>query len=122
MKANSPSALCPMSASATSRQHGFIKRYGLVRDASHEFHQLWCPFGEVQQNLLLSSLTIGEAYCLLEVLQWIPHNRWRRQCSVRQHGDEIARRCPHFGARVVASALGRFPAAHRSAGNLSAQE
>jgi hypothetical protein len=23
------------------------------------FHRLWCPFGEVQQDLLLSSLTIG---------------------------------------------------------------
>jgi len=22
-------------------------------------HRLWCPFGEVQQDLLLSSLTIG---------------------------------------------------------------
>ena len=31
-------------------------------------HKLWCPFGEVQQDLLLSSLTIGYAYCLLEVL------------------------------------------------------
>jgi hypothetical protein len=25
----------------------------------HELHRLWCPFGEVQQDLLLSSLTIG---------------------------------------------------------------
>ena len=32
-------------------------------------HRLWCPFGEVQQDLLLSSLTIGQAYCLLEVLK-----------------------------------------------------
>jgi hypothetical protein len=38
---------------------GFVKRYGLVRVARHELHRLWCPFGEVQQDLLLSSLTIG---------------------------------------------------------------
>src|SRR4051794_32553024 len=25
--------------------------------------RLWCPFGEVQQDLLLSCLTIGQAYC-----------------------------------------------------------
>ena len=35
-------------------------------------------FGEVQQDLLLFCLTIGQAYCLLEVLKWIPHiRRWR---------------------------------------------
>ena len=32
-------------------------------------YRLWCPFGEVQQDLLLSSFTIGQAYCLLEVLK-----------------------------------------------------
>ena len=32
-------------------------------------HKLWRPFGEVQQDLLLSCLTIGQAYCLLKVLQ-----------------------------------------------------
>ena len=32
-------------------------------------------FGEVQQDLVLSCLTIGEAYCLVEVLQGIPHTR-----------------------------------------------
>jgi len=53
----------------TSRQHGFVKRYGLVRDDSHEAHQLWRPFGEVQQDLFLPCLTIGKAYCLLEVLK-----------------------------------------------------
>src|SRR5437016_2887524 len=30
-------------------------------------YRLWRPFGEVQQDLLLSSFTIGQAYCLLEV-------------------------------------------------------
>jgi hypothetical protein len=43
--------------------------------------------GEVQQDLFLSRLTIGQAYRLLEILQWIPDNRWRRKCSVRQHGE-----------------------------------
>ena len=38
-------------------QHGFVKRYGLVRD--DRLHRLWCSFGEVQQDLLLSCLTIG---------------------------------------------------------------
>jgi hypothetical protein len=38
---------------------GFVTRYGLVRVARHELQRLWCPFGEVQQDLLLSSLTIG---------------------------------------------------------------
>ena len=32
-------------------------------------HRLWFPFGEVQQDLLLSCLTVGQAYCLLEVLK-----------------------------------------------------
>jgi hypothetical protein len=32
-------------------------------------YRLWFPFGEVQQDLLLSSFTIGQAHCLLEVLQ-----------------------------------------------------
>jgi hypothetical protein len=32
-------------------------------------HRLWRLFGEVQQDLLLSSLTIGQAYCLLKVLK-----------------------------------------------------
>ena len=32
-------------------------------------HRLCCPFGEVQQNLFLSCLTIGKADCLLEVLK-----------------------------------------------------
>jgi hypothetical protein len=31
-------------------------------------HRL-CPFGEVQQDFLLSCLTIGQAYCLLKVLK-----------------------------------------------------
>jgi hypothetical protein len=53
----------------TSRQHGFVKRYGLVRDDAMRLHRLWCLFGEVQQDLFLSCLTIGQAYCLLEVLK-----------------------------------------------------
>jgi hypothetical protein len=32
-------------------------------------YRLCCPFGEVQQDFFLSSLTIGQAYCLMEVLQ-----------------------------------------------------
>jgi hypothetical protein len=48
-----------MSDMATMRQHGFVKRYGLVRDDRHEAHRLCCPFGEVQQDLFLSCLTIG---------------------------------------------------------------
>jgi hypothetical protein len=58
-----------LSEMPTSRQHGFVRHYGLVRDARHEALRLWCPFGEVQQDLLLSSFTIGQAYCLLEVLK-----------------------------------------------------
>ena len=30
---------------------------------------LGCPFGEVQQDLFLSCLSIGKAYCVLEVLK-----------------------------------------------------
>src|SRR5262245_26554414 len=70
-------------------------------------------FGEVQHDLLLSVLTIGEAYCLLEVLQGIPHTRWRRQGVVRQHGEEIARRCPHCGERLGTDPPRQPPPAHR---------
>ena len=72
--------------------------------------------GEIQQDLFLSSLTIGEAYCLSEVFNWIPHTRWRRQCSLRQHGEKIARRCPHFGERLGRHPPRKPPAANRCCG------
>ena len=39
------------------------------RTPAMRLRRLWRSFGEVQQDLLLSSLTIGQAYCLLEVLK-----------------------------------------------------
>ena len=36
--------------------------FGLVRDDRHEAPPVMAPFGEVQQHLLLSCLTIGKAY------------------------------------------------------------
>jgi hypothetical protein len=44
-----------ISEMGTSHQHGFVKRYGLVRDDRHEAPPVMVPFGEVQQDLLLSS-------------------------------------------------------------------
>jgi hypothetical protein len=36
-----------------------VKRYGLVATTAMRLYRLWCPFGEVEQDLLLSCLTIG---------------------------------------------------------------
>ena len=54
---------------ATRYHHGFLKSYALIRDDRHEALRLWGPSREVQQDLLLSSLTISQAYCLLKVLK-----------------------------------------------------
>jgi len=75
-----------LSEMPTSRQHGFVRHYGpgLQRPAMR-LYQLWCPSRRSPADLLLSSFTIGQAYCLLEGLL----NEYRtiaggRKCSVRQ--------------------------------------
>jgi hypothetical protein len=45
--------------------HAASLQGGLLQDPTRS----WCPFGEVQQDLLLSCLTIGQAYRLLEVVK-----------------------------------------------------
>jgi hypothetical protein len=46
-----------------------VKRTAWFALTAMRLHKLWCPLGEVQQDLLLSCLTVGQAYCLLEVLK-----------------------------------------------------
>ena len=41
----------------------------LSKRYARRLHRLCCSFGEVQQDLLLSCLTVGQAYCLLEILK-----------------------------------------------------
>jgi hypothetical protein len=71
--------------------HGFsraVNRLCLTASAAEvhfsRLRRLWCTLREVQHDLFLSCLTIGEAYCLLEVLGGKPHNRRRGKSSVGQ--------------------------------------
>ncbi len=68
---------CPQSPTLNRTKECQTQR--LVYDDRRKAPRLWRPFGEVQQDLLLSCLTIGQAYCLLEVFKWISQNRWRRE-------------------------------------------
>ena len=40
----------------------------------------------------------------------------RRMCALRQHGEKISRRCPHFGERMGRHPTRKPPAANRRCG------